>query len=330
MGDINNVSLSSFPDEIDEFNSLSDLDQSTLVKSKTYKNYITAGQYEQAEQYLEDNPDLKQCGISAIDFNKHSDAITAIEETVKANITKINDLEEDLDYCNGIAISALPSDVITEVYYQDNNNRYEGENSFKNTFYYTGYIKIFRFHGNTKTNPKLKIFYQVDDNRYQKDITIPLTIQNNDIVILSLINNNNVYDIEVISHISDEQRKITEMYNASQFPLNFTDSRYVGFYHYPTYEKVYELTLTGSSGIQYETGYGTLSTGIQNDILNIEGRIIDSDGSAYIINAADEHIKASQQLVNGTSINLVFNWNNLSSTGNKKLLAIVRYTSYSI
>lgn len=80
----NATNLSGFPATIDSFDRVSDLDEETLAKSEIYKNLINSGHYEDAEQYLEDNPDLAECAINATMINKHSDAIVAIEnETIK-------------------------------------------------------------------------------------------------------------------------------------------------------------------------------------------------------------------------------------------------------
>ena len=80
----NTTSLSGFPATIDSFDRVSDLDEETLAKSEIYKDLINNGDYDDAEQYLEDNPDLAQCAINAAIINKHSDSIVALEnETVK-------------------------------------------------------------------------------------------------------------------------------------------------------------------------------------------------------------------------------------------------------
>lgn len=76
------TSLSSFPNNIDTFDRVSDLSvqQGTFAKAKTYKSYIDAENYSQAEQYLKSNPDLAGCAVNAGMYNKHSDAIVALEE----------------------------------------------------------------------------------------------------------------------------------------------------------------------------------------------------------------------------------------------------------
>ena len=82
-----NASLSNYPTTIDSFNRISDLDKdSTMIKARQYKSYINAGNYTGAENYLKNNPDLKQCAISAEIVNKHSDAIVAIENDIKSNV----------------------------------------------------------------------------------------------------------------------------------------------------------------------------------------------------------------------------------------------------
>lgn len=87
----NTTNLSSFPTSIDTFERMSDIsgkpiadgEQSTLEKSKIYKEIIEAGNYEDAEKYLKENEDLAKCAINASMINKHSDAIVAVEENVK-------------------------------------------------------------------------------------------------------------------------------------------------------------------------------------------------------------------------------------------------------
>ena len=95
------TSLSSFPTSIDTFERMSDISskpvaegqQSTLEKSKIYKEMIEGGNYEDAEKYLKENEDLARCGINAIMINKHSDAIVAAEENIiknKEELSKLN------------------------------------------------------------------------------------------------------------------------------------------------------------------------------------------------------------------------------------------------
>lgn len=94
------TSLSSFPNNIDTFDRVSDLSvqQGTFAKAKTYKSYIDAENYSQAEQYLKSNPDLARCAVNAGMYNKHSDAIVALEEKAledreytKDGLTTMND-----------------------------------------------------------------------------------------------------------------------------------------------------------------------------------------------------------------------------------------------
>ena len=90
-------SLSSYPTAVDNFDRISDLDKdSTMIKAVQYKSYINSGNYTAAENYLKNNPDLKQCAISAEIFNKHSDAIVAIENDIKDNVkSNINTLTQN-------------------------------------------------------------------------------------------------------------------------------------------------------------------------------------------------------------------------------------------
>ena len=70
----NTTNLSSFPTSIDTFERMSDIsgtpiadgEQSTLEKSKIYKEIIEAGNYEDAEKYLKENEDLAKCAINAL------------------------------------------------------------------------------------------------------------------------------------------------------------------------------------------------------------------------------------------------------------------------
>lgn len=89
------ATLSTYPTTIDSFNRISDLDKdSTMIKAMQYKSYINAGNYTAAENYLKNNPDLKQCAISAEIVNKHSDAIVAIENDINENVkSNINDIK---------------------------------------------------------------------------------------------------------------------------------------------------------------------------------------------------------------------------------------------
>ena len=85
-----NASLSNYPTTIDSFDRISDLDKdSTMIKARQYKSYINAGNYTGAENYLKNNPDLKQCAISAEIVNKHSDAIVAIENDINNNVSDL-------------------------------------------------------------------------------------------------------------------------------------------------------------------------------------------------------------------------------------------------
>lgn len=90
-------SLSSYPTVVDNFDRISDLDKdSTMIKAVQYKSYINSGNYTAAENYLKNNPDLKQCAISAEIVNKHSDAIVAIENDIKDNVkSNINTLTQN-------------------------------------------------------------------------------------------------------------------------------------------------------------------------------------------------------------------------------------------
>ncbi|GEM_PF-3584531 len=104
----NTTNLSSFPTSIDTFERMSDIsgkpiadgEQSTLEKSKIYKEIIEAGNYEDAEKYLKENEDLAKCAINASMVNKHSDAIVAIEENVIKNKETLAQMNEGLTYLN--------------------------------------------------------------------------------------------------------------------------------------------------------------------------------------------------------------------------------------
>lgn len=105
----NTTNLSNFPTSIDTFERMSDIsctpiadgEQSTLEKSKIYKEIIEAGNYEDAEKYLKENKDLAKCAINATMVNKHSDAIVALEETVNDNnrtlVNKIDSIEKTVN-----------------------------------------------------------------------------------------------------------------------------------------------------------------------------------------------------------------------------------------
>ena len=130
------ATLSTYPTTIDSFNRISDLDKdSTMIKARQYKSYINAGNYTGAENYLKNNPDLKQCSISAEIVNKHSDAIVAIENDinnyVKSGISSlamsqndivknISDVENKLGYeinddvTNGVRLTI--NDEILDIY----------------------------------------------------------------------------------------------------------------------------------------------------------------------------------------------------------------------
>lgn len=92
------ATLSTYPTTIDSFNRISDLDKdSTMIKARQYKSYINAGNYTGAENYLKNNPDLKQCAISAEIVNKHSDAIVAIENDINNNVkSDISDVNNEI------------------------------------------------------------------------------------------------------------------------------------------------------------------------------------------------------------------------------------------
>ena len=68
-----------------------------MIKARQYKSYINAGNYTGAENYLKNNPDLKQCAISAEIVNKHSDAIVAIENDINNNVkSDISDVNNEI------------------------------------------------------------------------------------------------------------------------------------------------------------------------------------------------------------------------------------------
>lgn len=93
------ASLSNYPESVDSFNRISDLDKDTLKKSNEYKKLINLGRYLEAYNYLnkEENADLKQCAIGAELINKHSDAIVNIENEINKNVNEINNRITD-DY----------------------------------------------------------------------------------------------------------------------------------------------------------------------------------------------------------------------------------------
>lgn len=71
-------------------------DDDVSKAAKSAKSYINSGNYTAAENYLKNNPDLKQCAISAEIVNKHSDAIVAIENDIKDNVkNNINALTQN-------------------------------------------------------------------------------------------------------------------------------------------------------------------------------------------------------------------------------------------
>ena len=113
------ASLSTYPTTIDSFNRISDLDKdSTMIKARQYKSYINAGNYTGAENYLKNNPDLKQCAISAEIVNKHSDAIVAIENDINNNVkSSINSLA-----INQNNIVKDVSDIESKLGYEINDN----------------------------------------------------------------------------------------------------------------------------------------------------------------------------------------------------------------
>ncbi|MCI8306721.1 MAG: hypothetical protein HFH14_01605 [Lachnospiraceae bacterium] len=96
--------LSSFPDRVDTFERVSDLSvqEGTFEKSKIYKGYIDSENYSQAEQYLKDNEDLARCAVNAGMFNKHSDALTALETEFMLLSTKGTSSAYTItcDWCN--------------------------------------------------------------------------------------------------------------------------------------------------------------------------------------------------------------------------------------
>lgn len=129
-------SLSSYPTAVDNFDRISDLDKdSTMIKAAQYKSYINSGNYTAAENYLKNNPDLKQCAISAEIVNKHSDAIVAIENDIKDNVKNninaltqnqndikknISDVENKLGYeindITGKGVRLTINDEILDIY----------------------------------------------------------------------------------------------------------------------------------------------------------------------------------------------------------------------
>ena len=113
------ATLSTYPTTVDTFNRISDLDKdSTMIKARQYKSYINAGNYIAAENYLKNNPDLKQCAISAEIVNKHSDAIVAVENDIVDNVkSNINSLA-----INQSDIVKNISDIKNKLGYEINDN----------------------------------------------------------------------------------------------------------------------------------------------------------------------------------------------------------------
>lgn len=111
-------SLSSYPTAVDNFDRISDLDKdSTMIKAAQYKSYINSGNYTAAENYLKNNPDLKQCAISAEIVNKHSDAIVAIENDIKKNISDVeNKLGYEINDITGKGVRLTINDEILDIY----------------------------------------------------------------------------------------------------------------------------------------------------------------------------------------------------------------------
>lgn len=88
---MSNPTLTNFPNSIDTFGRVSDLDKNIFNKAKEYKKKLDSGDYTGAETYLKANQDLARCGIDATTINRHSDAITALETETLQLKTNIGD-----------------------------------------------------------------------------------------------------------------------------------------------------------------------------------------------------------------------------------------------
>lgn len=84
---------SSFPEDIDAFEYMNDISESTLTAATAYNTYINQGNFEAAEKVRNDNPALEKCLFNADKHNKLLDAIMAMETLFSNDIhTYIRDI----------------------------------------------------------------------------------------------------------------------------------------------------------------------------------------------------------------------------------------------
>lgn len=87
-----------FPDALDIITRMSDITYTDLDLIKQYNTYISAGNFESAQQLLADNPGLQNKIFNAEKFNKLADSIMAVQRFFKDDVeTYITDVGDNLE-----------------------------------------------------------------------------------------------------------------------------------------------------------------------------------------------------------------------------------------
>lgn len=73
-----------YPDEIDEIEHVSDISADTYELVNQYKTLVAAGKFEEASALLNEHPELSQCSINAEKWNQMADSLMAVEQYAKS------------------------------------------------------------------------------------------------------------------------------------------------------------------------------------------------------------------------------------------------------
>ena len=73
-----------YPDEIDEIEHVSDISADTYELANQYKALVATGKFEEASALLNEHPELSQCSINAEKWNQMADSLLAVEQYAKS------------------------------------------------------------------------------------------------------------------------------------------------------------------------------------------------------------------------------------------------------
>lgn len=80
----NDLTLTSYPNNIDEIEHVNDIDNTTYELANEYKSLIANKNFTGANDLLQANPELAKCGINAGKWNSIADAVMAVERYAKS------------------------------------------------------------------------------------------------------------------------------------------------------------------------------------------------------------------------------------------------------